>query len=185
MIRLLDILEETTKIEENQRCNNYFDMNSIKRYVEFKNPIYSIIQKHKTAKLIYLAPKQYIYRIASGFGGLSYEDAISHVNWDNVSKYAERMKNGEKAPIGYYTRGDSRQEGRHRALAAIKLNCKEIPVMELIPLETSEVEDFAKSVKGKSFEDLDKEWKDKDGFDGISRLGYNDLQRYIEYNLDD
>jgi hypothetical protein len=115
-------------------CDNFFDFNSLDNYIEFDKPLYSIISKRRTAKLIYLSPKQYIYKIAQGFGGLSYEDVVDSgaVVKSNINKYAEAMKGGDKFPIGYYTKDGESQEGRHRALAAMKLGCDKIPVIEFI-----------------------------------------------------
>lgn len=166
-------------------CNSFFDINSLNGYVEFDKPLYSIIAKRKTAKLIYMSPKQYIYRIADGFGGLSYEDVVDTgaVSQKKVDKYANEMLSGSKFPIGYFTKDGEQQEGRHRALAAIKLGCEKIPVVQLIKISNKEFLTVVNKFKNGSFEQIDTLFK-KIGFDnGITQLGYNDLRRYIDYNL--
>jgi len=166
-------------------CNNFFDFDSLNNYVEFDKPLYSIISKRRAAKLIYLSPKQYIYKIAQGFGGLSYEDVVDSgaVIKSNVDKYAEAMKNGAKFPIGYYTKGGDGQEGRHRALAAMKLGCDKIPVIQFMRVSDKELSNVVNKLKNKSFEEIDSLFKKIEFENGITMLGYNDLQRYIEYNL--
>lgn len=164
-------------------CSNFFDFDSLNNYLEFDKPLYSIVAKRETAKLLFLSPKQYIYKIARGFGNLSYEDAIKFINPEKVKKYMNDMKRGDKFPIGYYTLNSSSQEGRHRALAAMNLGCDEIPVIERRNISNSELKNIVSEFKGKSFEELNQIFKDKGFENGITKLGYNDLQRYIEYNL--
>lgn len=165
-------------------CTNFFDLNSILNYVEFDKPLYSMIAKRKTAKFIYMSPKQYIYKIASNWG-LSYEDTLIQVMDSKVDKYAEMMKSGSKAPVGYFRRNHEGQEGRHRALAAMKLGCKSIPVIEFIDISDNEFKNIINKFKGKSFEELDGIFK-KIGFkNGISQLGFNSLNNYVNYNLNE
>jgi hypothetical protein len=173
------IKEELEDIE----CNKQFDLDSIyKEYVEFYMPLYSIINKHKTAKLKYMTPKQYIYNVARGFGGLSYEETISPTNNEFIRKYAEDMNRGDKFPVIYYTKNKSGQEGRHRALAAEKIGCKYIPVIEFIDLTPSEVKIIAMQFSGDSFEEVN-DYFIEDGFEkGITQKCYYDLQMYLERN---
>jgi len=178
-----DIMNEAEQMD----CNDFFDFNSLNQHVEFDKPLYSMIAKRRTAKLVYVSPKQYIYKIAQGFGGLSYDDVVSSgaVIQSNIDKYAEAMKSGAKFPIGYYTKDGDQQEGRHRALAAMKLGCDKIPVIQFIKISDKEFSNIVNKLKGKSFDELDTLFK-KIGFqNGITRLGYNDLQRYVEYNLNE
>jgi hypothetical protein len=169
---------------ENIECNKYFDLDEIyNQYVEFYMPLYSIINKHKTAKLKYMTPKQYIYNVARGFGGLSYEDAISPTNKTIIDKYANDMLKGDKFPVIYYRKNKSDQEGRHRALAAEKIGCKYIPVIEFIDLTPSEVKIMVIQFSGDSFEEIN-DYFIEDGFEkGITQKCYNDLERYLDNNL--
>ena len=129
-----------------------------------------------------MTPKEYLYRIALNFGGLSYDDIMMAVSDELVEKYSNDMKNGDKFPIIYYNRDNSSQEGRHRALSALKLNCKKLPVIEFVDITNPEFDNIIKRLKGYNFEELCDIFI-KMGFkNGITMLGYNDLQRYIQYN---
>jgi hypothetical protein len=179
-MNIINIIKEEI---ENIECSKYFDLDEIyKEYVEFYMPLYSIINKHKTAKLVYISPKQYIYNVARGFGGLSYEDTISPTTNGLIEKYAEDMKRGDKFPVIYYTKNGSGQEGRHRALAAEKLGCKYIPVIEFIKLTPSEVKIMAMQFSGDSFEEVNDYFIEEGFKNGITQKCYNDLQMYLERN---
>ncbi len=100
----------------------YFDMNNIRRfYPAYENPVYSLLWKRTTEELIFINPKQYIYTVARNFGNLSYDDALMPVSDELVDKYVNAMKNGDKFPVGHYTNDRPDQEGRHRAVAMMKL----------------------------------------------------------------
>lgn len=163
-------------------CCKYFDMNSLNRYVEYDKPLYSLISKRRIGELKYVTPKQYIYKIAMGFGGLSYDDALAAYNDEIGVKYSEAMKRGDKFPIGYFTIGNSNQEGRHRAMAAMKLGCSSIPVLAFQEISYDDALEYANAFKDKSFEELDEQFKTM-GYKGITKLGYHELQRFIDYNL--
>jgi len=164
-------------------CCKYFDMSSINNYGGFEHPIYYAINKREIHELEYINPKQYIYRIASGFG-LSYDDVMSSAYDDKkADKYAEMMKNGSKSPIGYYVENKSDQEGRHRASAAIKLGCNYIPVVKIIKqLSNDYILEYVNSLNGLSREDVDNIFKNK-GYSGISDLDWRELNNYINYKL--
>jgi hypothetical protein len=167
-------------------CKDFFDLESINRYVEFDKPLYSIVAKRKTAELKYMSPKQYIYAIARNFGGLSYDDVISSgaVRPESIKEYAKAMKKGDKFPVPYYTEGEGLQEGRHRALAAMSLGCQEIPVIEFRKIDNKEFGEFVEKFKDFSFDGLNSYFFNYLGFkNGISKLGFYDLKRYVDYNL--
>ena len=164
-------------------CYNYFDLNDKYNYVEFDKPLYSMFSKRKTARLLELTPKQYLYNISRNFG-LSYEDTTESgaVIKKNVLKYAEAMRNGAKFPIPYYYENSSYQEGRHRALAAIENGCNLIPVIVFSEISNDDILKWANIFKNKSFEELNDLFIEM-GFDnGITKLGYYDLTRFITYN---
>lgn len=119
-MNILNLIKEELSNIQKEKCNNIFDIDSIYiNYVEFSMPLYSIINKNKTARLEYITPDQYIYNIARGFG-LSYDDSILHTKKELISKYSEDMLKGDKFPVPYYVNNKSAQEGRHRAMAAKK-----------------------------------------------------------------
>jgi hypothetical protein len=169
------IKEELTDIQK-QECDKYFDIDSIyKTYVEFSMPLYSIINKRKTAKLIYITPDQYIYNIARGFG-LSYHDALSPVMSNLVDKYAEDILKGDKFPVPYFRDNKEAQEGRHRAMAAKKIGCKYIPVIKFIDVSNPMLSQY----KGDTFDEVNESFIEKGFKNGISKKCYYDLQRYFE-----
>lgn len=170
------------KLFENYNNCDYFNMESIYAYVEFDKPLYSIVQKRKTAVLHYMSPKEYLETIARNFH-LSYEETVDSaaVNPVKFKKYAEKMKNGDKFPVSYFNRDNSLQEGRHRALAAMELGCEEMPVIEFIKLSTERFEEYVERYKDLSYEEINKIYYNL-GFKGITMLGYGDLQNYIKYH---
>lgn len=165
-------------------CCKYFDMESINNYGGFENPIYYAINKREINQLEYIKPKQYIYAIARGFG-ISYDDAMGHAyNDEKADKYAEMMKSGSKAPIGYYVDGQSDQEGRHRASAAMKLGCEFIPVVKIEKnLSNQYITNYVSELKGLSREEVNTIFKNK-GYRGISDLDWRELNNYITYRMD-
>ena len=164
-------------------CCKYFNMESKNIYGGFEHPIYYIINKREINELEYMDPKQYIYAIARGFG-ISYEDAMNGAYQDEKAiKYAEMMKSGSKAPIGFYVDGKPNQEGRHRAASAMKLGCKLIPVIKIVNgLSNKYVHDFVDTYKDYSREQLDTMFKEK-GYDGISDLDWREFSNYVKYKL--
>jgi len=164
-------------------CCKYFDMDSLQNYGAIENPLYYIINKREINELEYMDPKQYIYTIARGFG-ISYEDAMAGAYQDEKAvKYAEMMKSGSKAPIGFYTENKGSQEGRHRAAAAMKLECKMIPIVKIVTdLSNKYVHDFVNTYKDYSREQMDTMFKEK-GYHGISSLDWREFTNYVKYKL--
>ncbi len=162
-------------------CCKYFDMNSLSRYDGLENPMYFIFEKGEMSQIKYIEPKQYIYAVARGFG-VSYDDALLHVNQDNVNKYVADMKKGDKFPIGYYKDGEKSQEGRHRAMALISIGCNIMPVVVIRSLNKDEIVKLALTFKNKSKEELDAMFK-KMGYNGITDLDFRSLNNYIKYRL--
>ena len=184
--RYNEILSESITLNDKCDCCKYFDMKSLYQYVEFEKPLYSFVQKRKTARLIYMEPKQYIYQIAQNFGGLSYDDTVnygSNVGEEQVKKYAEDMKNGDKFPIPWYNKDNDLQEGRHRALATMINGCKLIPVIEFSSISDEDFIKWIQLFKGKSKEELNDTFTELGFEKGMGDLGYSDLQRFIQYNL--
>jgi len=160
-------------------CCQYMDMD-IERFGGMEHPIYYPLEKGEQHQLKTINPKQYIYAIARGFGGLSYDDATAHVKWETVKKYAQDMRNGDKFPIGYYTEGSGLQEGRHRALALMELGCESMPVIVISTLTRPQQRDFALKYKGNSPEELNQIFKGM-GYEGVSGL---DIRTLEHLNMD-
>lgn len=180
-----DIDSMLNQIKSNLDCDccKYFDMDSLENYGALQHPLYYIINKREINELEYMEPKQYLYTIARGFG-ISYDDAMGHVYQDDKAiKYAEMMKSGNKAPIGFYVDGKPNQEGRHRAAAAIKLECKLIPVVKIIEnLSNKYIHDFVNTYKDYTREQMDTLFKEK-GYDGITSLDWREFNNYKNYRL--
>ena len=159
----------------------YFDYDSLEKHLGFVHPIYAVIQKWKKYELVYMTPKEYIYKIANGFG-VSYEDSMSAYSEEKSKRYAEAMKKGDKFPIGHYTDENPDQEGRHRAMACMMLDVNTIPVVRITKLGYSEVVKYVKNFQHYTREQLDDYYKDVVP-DGISDLDWRELKSYIERTL--
>jgi hypothetical protein len=163
-------------------CCQYFDMDSIDKFGGMEHPIYYMIEKGEVHRLDHVKPKQYIHKIAHGFG-VSYHDALGGAYDENkAKKYAEAMKSGDKFPIGYYTENGGDQEGRHRAMAAMMLGCERIPVIKINKTKPDYINSIVKELVGLSNEEIDKIYKDK-GYHGVTGLDLRTLKNYIEYRL--
>jgi len=163
-------------------CCKYFDMDDMSRFGGMEHPLYFMIEKRLISELEFISPKQYIHNIARGFG-TSYDDAIGGAYLeDKAKKYAEDMKNGSKFPIGYYVDNKPDQEGRHRAMAAMILGCKQIPVIKQLNISGDYVNKFVNTYKKLTKEQLDTMFKEK-GYHGISSLDWREFQNYINYRL--
>jgi hypothetical protein len=165
-------------------CCKYFNFDNLKEiYAGFEHPAYFLINKREIQILEFIKPKQYIYNIARGFG-VSYDDVLSSAYEDEKAvEYANLMKSGSKAPIGFYVDGKPSQEGRHRASAAIKLGCERIPIVKITKdLSNDFVYNFVLTHKDYSQEQLNELFMDK-GYDGISGLDWREFKSYVDYRL--
>jgi hypothetical protein len=160
----------------------YFDMKNIGDiYSAYENPLYSLVYKRKIEELIYMSPKQYIYTIARNFGNLSYEDTLSYVSQEKVDKYVEAMKNGAKFSVGNYQENSSLQEGRHRAVALIKLGCENMPIIKItLDVPNTYINKIVDELKDMSREEVNQYFIDKN-YQGITDLDWRELHTYIKY----
>jgi hypothetical protein len=166
---------------ENNDPFKYFDINSLLNYTEIENPIYSIINNFKLGKLVFMSPDEYLEKTISPPYN---KNDFPRYDKDKPIEFAERAKNGSKMPIGYYNLNKRSQEGRHRALAAKILNLNKIPVVEFSDVNREYVEYLVKKLKGKSFEEVNDYFKNKNYPFGISESpDYSELLKYIEYRL--
>jgi len=93
------------KAEAKCDCCKYFDFESLNMYSGYKHPIYNAINKHREELLEFMSPEDYLKECAYN-AGIPYSKYItpgpgSPVT-DKYKEYANRMKAGEKAPIGFY-----------------------------------------------------------------------------------
>lgn len=169
-------------LDEDCDCCKYFDFNMLSdRYLGYSNPIYSQISKGVEDTLIFISPDEYLQLCAKG-AGIPYDKYISVVSSEKYREYAVRMKNGEKAPIGFFTINSSQQEGRHRALAAKELGCKKIPVISTRNLSQEDVIEMVLDYKDMTREELDSRYKSW-GYLGITDLDWRELQNFIKFKL--
>ena len=90
--------------------------------------------KGKTATIVEMSPDEYMERAyrqifkKSSEKGAKYADHLVSIDED-VQKYAEAMRNGDKFPLPYLDFTNAGQEGRHRAMAAKMAGIDKIPVV--------------------------------------------------------
>jgi hypothetical protein len=176
-------MEYIKKFESFSNTLNPFDMDDIYNYVEFNHPLYCILSKSRSAKLLMMSPKKYFEIISKNFN-MSYEDSINSgaVSKDLYMKYAEDMKKGDKFPVPYYREGTSLQEGRHRVLACMELGIEEIPVIEFFELAYDEVKEIAYDLKNKTDAEIKKYLLSK-GFDNFTDLDKRELSNVFKYKF--
>jgi hypothetical protein len=147
----------------------------------YQQPLYFIVAKKKIIRLKMMSPDEYFEIISKNFG-ITVEECITYVEQWKVDMFADNMKKGDKFPIPYYGKDTSEQEGRHRVLAAKKLGCKELPVIELEYLSTEWVTNFIEANKYKTKEELN-EYFISLGFQGVTELGMRDLELYSKIGV--
>ena len=77
-----------------------------------------------------MSPLEYLRRCAYQiFQNGTIESTLSAIKDSSVSKYASKMKSGEKFDMPYLNFKKGEQEGRHRAVAAMVAGIKVIPVL--------------------------------------------------------
>lgn len=89
--------------------------------------------KGRTATIVEMSPDEYMERAYRQIfkkpteKGKTFADIPEHS--EDIAKYAEAMRNGEKFPLPYLDYAGGGQEGRHRALAAKAAGIDRIPVV--------------------------------------------------------
>ena len=134
-------LKGITATEREKQLDTY-----LKRDLEVSDQVQPSYQGFKTAEsttpyideqlrngravVMEMSPREYIeqaaYRI---FKGSTVESTVAGRSCSNVNKYAQQMRQGVKFETPYLNYKDSQQEGIHRALAAMLLGYKRIPVI--------------------------------------------------------
>ena len=138
-------IKESYELTESNRPN-VFNNNSRETYGDLINPNskvgnvtthdYYKFEKGKDAILTYMTCDEYLNKCIYDIFKSNYDKTVTNsINWDNVDKYAELMKQGVKFPTPYLDYVNKGQEGRHRALAFKQVfgNDAEMPVIELYP----------------------------------------------------
>ena len=75
-----------------------------------------------------MSPREYLQRITYQSFGSTWGRVLQSVDAKNVMKYVDMMASGVKFDMPSMTVGEAKQEGRHRAMAAMLLGIKTIPV---------------------------------------------------------
>lgn len=175
-------------------CCKYFNYNKFDDGRGLEVPLYFIFYKNKLYTLEHMSPKKYIQTIAQGFGGLTYDDALINTMDSKVKDYANLMKTEHKAPIGYYHKNKPTQEGRHRALAAMSLNCKLMPIVSIedvddkfkyeLALKYMGLLDNPEELLAKLKQDFPTiKYTDFNSEDG--RLDFNNFKNYVNHRMAD
>lgn len=166
-------------------CCQYFDF-SFKQagayYGGLNHPLYHELEKDIRHELRYIQPEAYMRAIARGFG-MSYDDAMNSnaIDKGKVKAFVNSMKNGDKFPIGYYTKNSGSQEGRHRALALMSIGCDEMPVVVMSQVHYGEKKEIVNKYRDYSREQLNQEYINK-GYEGISDLDWRTIRAFVDYN---
>lgn len=175
-------------ILENQHniCDGskYFDFGGLNRlYTGYEHPIYYYINKRKIEKLEYIDPDVYLHVVSESMNVTYDETMVNIIEPMKVKGYSKSMLDGDKFPIGYYTIGNSMQEGRHRAAALLELGCKCMPIIVIDDnVSNGDVIQTVNELKDLSREEVNQIYIDK-GYVGITDTDWRELEIYIKYRL--
>ena len=130
---------------------------------------YFKFEKGRDGIITYMTADDYINHCIHDIFNSTYDKTVTYaVDWDNVDKYAEAMKKGEKFPLCYLDYVTNNQEGRHRALAFKQAfgEDAEMPVLEIYPtnvtddeiaeyIENNEVSEEEQSIEPDNLDNID------------------------------
>lgn len=85
-------------------------------------------EKGLESRIVLMSPEEYI-TLSAEIHDVSIEKEINSATRDIVLTLAHLMKEGREFYLPWISYATNSQEGRHRALAAIQLGIKEIPVV--------------------------------------------------------
>lgn len=157
-------------LNEQSDCSNLFTDSSdgSLHITAINNDLYYYVIKLIKVTVEYMSPDEFFDEL----GG--FEEHSEIIDWDDVNKKVESMKNGIKLPIPYlvYSYGfASSHEGRHRSLAAKKMGCTSIPVMVQIPVNESDIMKLANKLGHLKEDEIIVELK-KMGFKHFQNIGH-------------
>lgn len=175
-------INENEKIKQDCDCCNYFDFETIfQQYNCIEKPLYFLIYKGTQCRLITMSPDSYLKESAKSMN-LDYDTFTNEYSYELVIQYKNNMENGAKFPIPFYSINTGKQEGRHRALAAKRLKCNSIPIVEIKELNPKEIKSWVEFFKEMSEQQINQYFQDEFNLYGITKLGLSDLNRKIEQN---
>lgn len=144
-------------------------------YDDFLNPKdhdYKKLCKGLKGTIVMMTPDEYISKLGSAIFHCSKERVLRGVDWDNVDKYADQMRAGNKFDIPILNVAQGTQEGRHRALAAQKLGADKIPILVVQKYDPYKELGMPKSMSLWYGHTLC--WTDKQGRDHEEHVGLNE-----------
>jgi hypothetical protein len=125
-------------LRENIQYGYFKDKTAVPDFDALKNGLYdelpSQYQKMKAFVQI-MDADQYLNECAH-MQGTTYDQQLSYISQDKVTKYMQAMREGQKFNMAYLDYVNSQQEGRHRVVAAGKLGQTRIPVLIIDKKET-------------------------------------------------
>jgi hypothetical protein len=118
-------------LRENIQYGYFKDKTAVPDFDALKNGLYDELpsQYQKMEAFVqFMDADQYLNECAR-MQGTTYDQQLSYINQDKVTKYVQAMREGQKFNMGYLDYVNSQQEGRHRIVAAGKLGQTRMPVL--------------------------------------------------------
>jgi hypothetical protein len=111
-----------------------------------KNPDYFKKAKNLTSEIVWMTPLEYIQKVAK-MQQTTVDKQFSLLDFVKIDKIVKSVKAGSKMDLPFLDYDTNLQEGRHRAIAASKLEMKKIPVMVIKKIAN---EEFFLNLAGKN-----------------------------------
>ena len=117
----------------NETENVFKSVTNIPDYDKLKDGKYDELPgkySNMSARVVNMSPEQY-FKYCAKIQGTTYEQQFSYLRNEVVDKISNLMDSGVKMDMPYlnFIKGDTSQEGRHRAKAAMDLGINSIPVL--------------------------------------------------------
>lgn len=157
---MIKILKESKRVDcfQNSTGSSFYDgimdnspLNGKSRYTTAE---YYRFEKGIEGKIVYMTCDEYIQHCVDDIFHSSTESVLRGIDWDNVKKYAQMMKDGTKFKLPYlciseeYGQG---QEGRHRFLAVKEAFGKDAEAACLVCKDSKPTEDEIKDYAKKKY----------------------------------
>lgn len=156
-----------------------FNLSKINELPEVKMPVYFMLNKNTSVRVEYITPDEYFDMINQSIAEMIKIGAVSK---KKVNQYAKDMLSGDKFPVPYitiYNKGIG-QEGRHRVLAAKKINIDKIPLIIYMHHSQIVVDKYFNTYKNHTKEELNELYQ-KFPYNGISDLCFREITNRKEW----